>query len=354
VSFLALERLEKTWPDGTRAVRGVDLAIERGEFVVLLGPSGCGKTTTLRMIAGLEQPTGGRVVLDGRDVTALAPSQRDVGFVFQFYALYPHLSVADNIAFPLECAGLARHARRETVERVARDLGLTELLPRLPRQLSGGDQQRVALARAMVRRPALWLMDEPLGTLDASRRGEMCEFLRAQQLEHGVTTVYVTHDQEEALRLADRVALMSQGEIQQSGSPQALYDDPASLFVARFLGSPGMNVLEGEVVGADGATRFHARGGAAIELDRSVRSGRAVLGVRPEFVRVGAGGALRGKVALDAFLGACRYVHVDGAFGRVVARCDAARGPRPGEEVDVAFEPAGLRLFDARSQERIA
>ena len=355
MSFLALESLAKTWPDGTRAVRGVDLAIEEGEFVVLLGPSGCGKTTTLRMIAGLETPTSGRILLAGRDVTALPPSRRDVGFVFQFYALYPHMSVEENVAFPLRCARVPAEDRRAAVKAVAERLGLEPLLRRRPRELSGGDQQRVALARAMVRRPALWLFDEPLGTLDADRRGEMCEFLRARQLEQRVTTVYVTHDQDEAMRLADRVVVMSAGEILQVDTPERVYADPATLFVARFLGSPGMNLLPGEIQLERSALVFRAAGSSeAIAVRASATPGPAVLGFRPESARIDAAGGLSGRVVLDAFHGPCRYVHVEGAFGRVAVRTPAGPSRGAGESVRVAIEPSGMRVFDAGSGRRVA
>jgi ABC-type sugar transport system ATPase subunit len=355
LSFLALESLAKTWPDGTRAVRGVDLAIEEGEFVVLLGPSGCGKTTTLRMIAGLETPTSGTIRLAGRDVTVLPPSRRDVGFVFQFYALYPHMSVEENVAFPLYCARVPAEDRRAAVRAVAERLGLEPLLRRRPRELSGGDQQRVALARAMVRRPALWLFDEPLGTLDADRRGEMCEFLRARQLEQKVTTVYVTHDQDEAMRLADRVVVMSAGEILQVDTPEKVYADPATLFVARFLGSPGMNLLQGEIQLERSALVFRAAGSSeAIAVRASASRGPAVLGFRPESARIDASGALSGRVVLDAFHGSCRYVHVEGAFGRVAVRTPAGGSRGTGESVRVAIEPSAMRLFDPGSGRRVA
>lgn len=345
MSFLALEKLEKTWPDGTRAVRGVDLAIEPGEFVVLLGPSGCGKTTTLRMIAGLETPTAGRIVLAGRDVTSASPKERDIGFVFQFYALYPHMTVAENVAFPLECARVPRKERAAAVARVAERIGITALLARRPRQLSGGDQQKVGLARALVRKPSVWLMDEPLGTLDASERLAMCEFLREQQQEHGVPTVYVTHDQEEAMRLADRVVVMSDGAVQQVAPPSEVYSDPATLFVARFVGSPGMNLI-GVASGAHVALPAKDDG-AARRLD-------VVLGVRPEFVRFDPASALRGRVVVDAFQGACRYAYVEGEFGRVAVRRPAEERAEIGAEVGLAFDPAGVRRFDPETGRRRA
>jgi multiple sugar transport system ATP-binding protein len=348
MSFLELRGLEKSWPDGTRAVRGVDLIVEAGQFVVLLGPSGCGKTTTLRMIAGLEQPSSGAVLLAGRDVTHAPPSQRDIGFVFQFHALYPHMSVAENLLFPLENAGVPRGERRATLTRVAGSLGLTDLLDRRPRELSGGDQQRVALGRALVRRPALWLMDEPLGMLDAGLRAQMCEFLRGQQLEHRTATVYVTHDQEEAMRLADRVVVMDRGEVLQDGPPARVYADPQTLFVARFVGSPGMNLLEGQV--QDG--QFVARGGGRLDLPAPVADGPMVLGVRPEDVRRDARGELAGKVTLDAFVGPCRYVHIEGAFGRMVVRAQAQERASVGEDLRVRCERSALCLFDPRTGRR--
>ena len=222
MNFLILYGLRKVYPDGTEAVKGIDLSVEEGEFIVLLGPSGCGKTTTLRMIAGLEVPTGGQVVMAGRDVTYLRPSERDVGFVFQFYALYPHMTVEKNIAFPLESIGMPRWEREKVVVETIRRLGIKHLLGLYPRQLSGGDQQRVALARAMVRRPRLYLMDEPLGTLDEDQRLEMREFIRSHQLEMKVTTIYVTHDQEEAMNLADRIVVIHDGKVIEQGSHRDL------------------------------------------------------------------------------------------------------------------------------------
>jgi len=358
VKAVTLERLEKTYPDGTRAVRGVDLAIAPGEFVVLLGPSGCGKTTTLRMIAGLELATAGRVLLGDEDVTRLRPAQRDVGFVFQFYALYPHLSVRANIAFPLESTGVppAESARR--VEELAQRLGLTALLDRRPRQLSGGDQQRVALARAMVRRPAVWLMDEPLGTLDADLRLELCEFLRTHQLEQGVTTVYVTHDQEEAMRLADRVVVMSGGAILQADPPARVYDEPADLFVARFVGSPGMNLVEGELRSEGARSVFHGRAADAAPIALAgpggVPAGPAVLGIRPEFVHLDATGPLRGRVVVDEYLGSSRCLHVETPLGRWIARTAPEAAPTRGSEVALRLDPAHVRIFEPDSGRRLA
>ncbi len=348
MSQLELSTLTKRYPDGNLAVDRIDLKIEAGEFIVLLGPSGCGKTTTLRMIAGLEIPSSGTITLGGREVTRLRPSERDVGFVFQFYALYPHLTVAENIAFPLECAGMPRGERDSAVHRVAKRLGLEGLLQLLPRQLSGGDQQRVALARAMVRKPAVYLMDEPLGTLDGERRLEMCEFLREQQLANQVTTVYVTHDQEEAMRLADRVVVMSAGKILQAAPPAEVYDQPANRFVAHFVGSPGMNFLTGERIGGD---RF-ASGSGLIELPRGLgefasSARQMVLGVRPEFVRLSPTATLRGLVAADLDLGSSRALYLDTACGRIIARIPSTSPGLRGSEVGLELDPRGLRWFSS-------
>ncbi|MCZ6598982.1 MAG: ABC transporter ATP-binding protein [Planctomycetota bacterium] len=351
MSFLELTALEKTFPDGTRAVKGIDLAIEEGELVVLLGPSGCGKTTTLRMIAGLETATAGTIRMGGRDVTKLRPSQRDVGFVFQFYALYPHMSVAANIAFPLKCAGMPQAEQRRVIQNVVARLGLQDLLDERPHELSGGDQQRVALARAMVRRPIVWLMDEPLGTLDADRRMEMCEFLRARQLEERVTTVYVTHDQAEAMRLADRIVVMSAGEILQAGPPIEVYDEPASLFVANFVGSPGMNLVPGEVRGGAFRPRMSE---ASIPLAGAAPEGPATLGVRPEFVRNDPDGPISGEVVVDEYLGADRCLHLRTGFGRLVLRGGPDEVDQVGRSLSVSFDPAHVRLFDPESGERTA
>lgn len=340
MSFLALAGIEKTYPDGTRAVKGVDLAIAQGEFIVLLGPSGCGKTTTLRMIAGLELPTAGSIRLAGAEVTALKPSQRDVGFVFQFYALYPHLTVAQNLAFPLECVGMPRDERERRIAGVVGRLGLQDLLARYPRQLSGGDQQRVSLGRALVRTPAVWLMDEPLGTLDADQRLALRDFIREQQLDLQVTTIYVTHDQEEAMALADRVVVMEGGLIRQVATPAEVYQRPASLFVATFVGSPGMNLLKGRLEPGG----FRPEGVDAL-LPASGAPQPATLGVRSEHVTLD--GPLPGTVVLDEYLGAWRNLHVQTACGRIVARVAAERPHRVGEAVRLGVDPAHCSLFGA-------
>jgi multiple sugar transport system ATP-binding protein len=354
VSFLVLEGLQKTYGDGTHAVRGIDLTIEEGELVALLGPSGCGKTTTLRMIAGLELATGGSIQLDGNDVTALRPSQRNIGMVFQFYALYPHLTVRDNIAFPLRAAGVPPSDIRARVDQVAARMGLGKLLSSLPRQLSGGDQQKVSLARAIVRRPAVYLMDEPLGTLDADQRLAMRELIRAEQLASRVTTIYVTHDQEEAMSLADRLVVMEGGRIRQIGTPAEVYDRPADLYVAAFVGSPGMNFIPGEVADRSGKPAFVSGSGEIhIDLPARVRRGQATLGVRCEHVYEESDGPIAGSVLAEEYLGNASHVHVQTALGRLVMR--AARGsvhPR-GSELRLRLDPARISVFDAATEKRL-
>src|SRR6478672_3046073 len=255
---VAFERVSKIYPDGTRAVNDINLEIQDGEFMVLVGPSGCGKTTALRMVAGLEEISEGALKIGDRVVNHVPSRDRDIAMVFQSYALYPHLSVYENIAFGLRLKKMPKEEINERVERASRLLGLTEYLKRKPRALSGGQRQRVAMGRAIVRQPAAFLMDEPLSNLDAKLRVQMRAEIAKLQSDLGVTTVYVTHDQVEAMTMGDRVAVMRKGELQQVDEPQTLYDNPVNLFVGGFIGSPAMNMLE--------ATIERANGGFAVNL----------------------------------------------------------------------------------------
>jgi multiple sugar transport system ATP-binding protein len=282
VAQIALESVSKVYPDGTRAVRDFSLEVGDGEFVVFVGPSGCGKTSALRMIAGLEEITEGTVRIGELEVNDLPPKDRDVAMVFQNYALYPHMDAYTNMAFALKMRGLGRAEIDRRVRRAARVLGLEDVLRKKPRTLSGGQRQRVAMGRAIVREPRAFLMDEPLSNLDAKLRVQMRAEIARIQRDLEVTTIYVTHDQSEAMTLGDRVAVMRKGELQQLASPQALYRDPVNLFVAEFIGSPAMNLVEAEI--ADGRARF---GEHALPLDGrgglNAYEGRKVaLGIRPE------------------------------------------------------------------------
>ncbi|MEV0666198.1 ABC transporter ATP-binding protein [Actinomadura luteofluorescens] len=286
-----LTSVGKVYPDGTRAVTDLNLHIADGEFLVLVGPSGCGKTTALRMVAGLEDISEGEVTIGGRVVNRVPSRDRDVAMVFQSYALYPHLSVRDNIGFGLSLRKLPKAEIREKVDRAAQTLGLTDYLDKKPRNLSGGQRQRVAMGRAIVREPQAFLMDEPLSNLDAKLRVQMRAEIARIQRDLGVTTVYVTHDQTEAMTLGDRVAVMKKGRLQQVAAPQELYDRPANLFVAGFIGSPAMNLIQGTLSGDAENPRLEI-GGQTLTLPAEVLTarpalashlgGEVVVGIRPE------------------------------------------------------------------------
>jgi multiple sugar transport system ATP-binding protein len=315
MSTIELRQVEKKFGD-LHAVKPLDLTIQDGEFIVLLGPSGCGKTTTLRMISGLETVSGGTIWLNGRNVTWLHPSERDIAFVFQFYALYPHLTAWRNIAFPLQAQGESRETVEKRVDEVVKLLQIEHVLKSHPGQLSGGDQQRVALARALVRRPAAFLMDEPLGALDADFRESMrSEIKRLHVLQHA-TTVYVTHDQIEAMAMGDRIVVMSEAAIQQIGTPSEVYNNPANLFVARFIGSPGMNLITGRY--ADGIVqmagldnRYTVPQTWQSVVTKNLGDGnKIVIGFRPEAAQINDSGKLVGKVYASEMQGSSAVLHL--------------------------------------------
>ncbi|MBT3605920.1 MAG: ABC transporter ATP-binding protein [Candidatus Latescibacteria bacterium] len=340
--FLQLKNLHKTYPDGTHAVRGIDLDVQEGEFIVLLGPSGCGKTTTLRMIAGLEMPTDGQITLAKKEITHHPASKRDIGFVFQFYALYPHMTVHQNIAFPLENLGQCKQEMQTTLLRVSKSLGIEHLLDRHPGQLSGGDQQRVSLARAMVRQPDIYLMDEPLGTLDADHRLALREFIRSQQLALGVTAIYVTHDQEEAMSLADRIVVMESGHIRQIGTPSEIYHYPADLFVANFVGSPGMNLIEGKISSQEQGL-FKASS-AEIAIPSLAYTGPLTLGIRPEFIYPTDKG-ISARVSIIEYHGSHHDIHLDTPMGNLTMRTPLSVTLSPKDNIQIAFKQNEIRLF---------
>jgi len=336
---------------GFVAVKRSDFVVGNGEFFCLLGPSGCGKTTTLRMIAGLELPTSGRILLDGRDVTFNRAAERDIAFVFQFFALYPHMSVRQNIAFPLRAQGTPRAERARLVAEAARTLQIEHLIDRPVAGLSSGDRQRVALGRAIVRQPKAFLMDEPLGALDSELRHAMTGELRALHNRLGATTIYVTHDQLEAMAMADRVAVMNRGVVEQIGPPREIYDRPASLFVADFIGSPPMNLLAFSAGVEAGASqiRFGDSAIAVPQLRESMPERDLVLGVRPEAVQFDDAGPLRGAVFAAEYLGTTQIVTLTTDFGLLRARVAAQTSVRVGERIGLRFRPEKLSLFDKAS-----
>ncbi len=382
---LTLDGIRKVYDNGVVALHDVDLEVADGELVVVVGPSGCGKSTVLRVIAGLEAPEAGRVTIAGGDVTALPPRDRDVAMVFQSYALYPHMSVRDNLAFALT---LKKRPRREIAERVAwaaELLGLAPVLDRKPRQLSGGQRQRVAIGRAIVRKPAVFLFDEPLSNLDAKLRVQMRREIAELQRALRATVVYVTHDQVEAMTMGDRIVVMQAGRVEQVAPPMRLYAEPRSLFVARFIGTPPMNVIDGTIVAQRAAAlRFVSeRGAIAVDVPSSMRamlaryvSRRVVAGVRPEHLAVSAHGLAREAVAPEAVardrlapergqpaavfearpftctveliepLGneVLLYASADGQ--EIVARLAPQPLPSPGQPVSLLLDAAGLRFFD--------
>jgi multiple sugar transport system ATP-binding protein len=398
VAEIAIRAATKTYDGGVLAVDAIDLDVADGELLVLVGPSGCGKSTLLRMVAGLEDVTAGSIHIGGRDVTDLAPKDRDVAMVFQSYALYPHMTVRRNIGYPLRLAKVAKPDLERRVAEVAALLQLDEVLDRRPSQLSGGQRQRVAMGRALVREPQAFLMDEPLSNLDAKLRVEMRAEIARLQRTLGVTSLYVTHDQVEAMTMGTRVAVLDKGRLQQVDTPQRIYDAPRNLFVATFMGSPAMNLFPGRVVRADGddGDLVVDLGAQRLPLDAPVveahpglaeRVGqRVIVGIRPEaFDDAGVEPEVPGDRVLEATvdlvesLGAELMVHVAvtgvtgvsgvsggdaggepaddaehwtavaGRGGRAVARLSTRSRVRPGDAVKLAIDPSGLHLFDSTS-----
>ena len=347
---IRVEHLNKTFGDFV-AVRDSVFTVPNKSFFVMLGPSGCGKTTTLRMIAGLELPTEGKIYLDGEDVAFKRASERDIAFVFQLFALYPHMNVRRNIGFPLVCQGVASDEVRTRVEETAKLLRIDHLLDRSVSGLAGGDRQRVALGRAIVRRPKAFLMDEPLGTLDTEFRDLMTAELRQLHNRIGATTVYVTHDQFEAMSMADHIAVMNHGVIEQMGPPQEIYDRPASLFVADFIGSPSMNLisLKGGLSKGTASTSINGAKIAIPVLREDTPGQDIVLGVRPEHVEISDSSALRAEVFGVEYLGTTQIVTLNTGHGQIKARIAANRSVAVGEQVGLSFMARKLSLFDKGS-----
>ena len=328
------------------AVQSSSFTVEDGEFFMLLGPSGCGKTTTLRMIAGLELPTAGEIYIDGAEVSQKPASQRDIAFVFQMFALYPHMNVRKNISYPLVSQGMKRDLVRAKVNEVAAILGITAILEKPVGGLSGGDRQRVALGRAIVRDPACFLMDEPLGALDAEFREHMALELRALHDRMGATTVYVTHDQLEAMQMGDKIVVMNHGVVEQFGPPQQIYDWPATTFVDSFIGSPAMNLLGFDGMVGNGSTSVTLSGtSVAVPEMISGASGALKLGVRPEHVRLDDSAGYRGRIVASEYLGTTQIVTLDSAQGPVKARIGSEVVVRVGDLTGMTFDPRSITLF---------
>ncbi len=348
---LALRSLVQTYGKVT-VLHGIDLEIEDGEFVVLVGPSGCGKSTTLRLIAGLEEATSGFIEIGGRVVNNLEPKERDIAMVFQNYAIYPHMTVRKNIGFGLRSSPLSRPEKDKRIEDVAALLDMTDLLGRKPSQLSGGQRQRVAIGRAMVRDPAVFLFDEPLSNLDAQLRTQMRLEIKKLHQRVGTTIVFVTHDQVEAMTMADRIVIMKDGFIQQVGTPSEVYHRPANTFVATFIGAPAMNMVTGAV--ADGGVRLDT--GQQVPIGAELDDGRRViLGVRPDDLHLDSGApVLSGSVTVREPLGpeTLIYVHVEGA-GEITAKADGRLPPDVGQVVHLGARPEDMHLFDAESGEAL-
>jgi multiple sugar transport system ATP-binding protein len=344
-----LKGVAKRWGNST-AVQAMDLDIAAGEFLVLLGPSGCGKTTTMRMVAGLEDPSEGDVWIGDRRVNDLEPKDRDVAMVFQSYGLYPNMTVRENIAFPLKIRGTPPAQIGPAVQKAAERVELLDFMERKPKELSGGQRQRVALARAIVRQPAVFLMDEPLSNLDAKLRVSMRAHLKNLHHELGVTTIYVTHDQIEAMTLADRVVVMSKAQIQQIGTPEAIYNDPANLFVAGFIGSQPMNLIEGELLGG----RFVAPGVSIPGFGALTRSG-VVLGVRPEDLTLSdeSTAAVQGPVFSVELTGEATLVTLRAGQHLVAARASKVFRVPINTPVSLTTDAKRCFLFDAASTLRI-
>jgi len=358
MATIGFDRATKRFGDARAAVEELTLDVADGEFLILVGPSGCGKTTALRMVAGLEGVTSGAIRIGERDVTDLPPTQRDVAMVFQNYALYPHMTVFDNIAFPLRQRRTKRAELAARVDEAARLLGIEELLQRRPRELSGGQRQRVAIGRALVRRPHAFLMDEPLSNLDAKLRVQMRAELISLHERLGITTIYVTHDQTEAMTLGDRVVVMNKGVVQQVDAPERLYRHPRNTFVAGFIGSPAMNFLEGTLAG--GGLRL---GEHSVELPDALRStlarseGDVIVGLRPEDVVLAAGqdGTIAAEVAISEHLGPEVLVHLRAGglrvadIGEGAAKSEDERAGELGDTIVARFAPG----FSAPAGERV-
>ena len=352
-SSLDIAGINKRFGKGDKSVevlRKVDIHVAPGEFLILVGPSGCGKSTLLNIIAGLDEPTEGEIRIGGKNVVGMPPRDRDIAMVFQSYALYPTLSVADNIGFALEMRKMPKPERQKRIDEVAAMLQISHLLDRRPSQLSGGQRQRVAMGRALARQPQLFLFDEPLSNLDAKLRVEMRAEIKRLHQASGITSVYVTHDQVEAMTLGSRIAVMKGGVVQQLGTPDEIYNRPANTYVATFIGSPTMNLLRG----TPQAGQFGLQGASLNLAAPQQGTAEMMLGVRPGHLVLDDAAPWRGEVSVVEPTGPDTYVVVDTAAGNVTLRTDAQTRVRPGDRVGLSVAPAHAHWFDARTEARLA
>lgn len=346
MSGLTIENLTKSF-DGQLVLSDVNIAVEAGHLLVVLGPSGCGKSTILRLISGLETPDRGRILLDGQDITPLEPQKRKTAMVFQNYALYPHMTVFDNMAFPLKVAKIPKDEIKTIVRRTAELLELENYLDRRPAQLSGGQRQRVALGRGLVRKPSIFLLDEPLSNLDAALRQKMRQEIVALQKRLGITMIYVTHDQIEALTMADRMVVLKDGRIRQTGTPAEIYDNPGDTFVASFIGTPPINLIEDSIVNGKS-------NGLSLEMIHSVADGTYTLGIRPEHINIEPQGTLEGEIVSSEYIGPVRHLRVRVGAAIFTVTIDSDRvDMAAGQKVNVRIDPRQVLLFDTGTGKRV-
>jgi len=348
MSFLELQNITKVYPNGTKAVNETSLNIEKGEFVVFVGPSGCGKSTLLRMIAGLEDITSGEITLDDNVINKIDPSERDVAMVFQNYALYPHMTVYNNMAYGLKNRGISKQEIEDKVNEVAKLLEIDQYLSRKPSMLSGGQRQRVAMGRAIVRNPKIFLFDEPLSNLDAKLRNQMRLEIKKLQRQMGVTSIFVTHDQTEAMTLGDRIVLINNGIVEQVGTPKDIYSKPNTKFVAEFIGSPQMNIFNCKI--DNGIAKIDNN---SINLDKSINVDDASIGVRPDDIQISDSGSISCKASLVEYLGSDMIIYSSIGDQEFSCKLSSKIDVKAGDEFKFNIQPSLVHVFDNSSGKRL-
>ena len=348
MSFLELQNITKVYPNGTKAVNETSLNIEKGEFVVFVGPSGCGKSTLLRMIAGLEDITSGEIALDGTIINKIDPSERDVAMVFQNYALYPHMTVYNNMAYGLKNRGISKQEIEDKVNEVAKLLEIDQYLSRKPSMLSGGQRQRVAMGRAIVRNPKIFLFDEPLSNLDAKLRNQMRLEIKKLQRQMGVTSIFVTHDQTEAMTLGDRIVVINNGIVEQVGTPKDIYSKPNTKFVAEFIGSPQMNIFNCKI--DNGIAKIENN---SVNLEKSINVDDASIGIRPDDIQISDSGSISCKANLVEYLGSDMIIYSSIGDQEFSCKLSSKIDVKAGDEFKFDIQPSLVHVFDNSSGKRI-